>query len=95
MAIGATAVKFQAMALDSKAMASGDLDLKCFDTRILEFDNLATGYTDQVVVVLVVIAGFIACLAITELSLFGNAALGKEFQSAVHCCIADAGVFSA
>lgn len=95
MTIGATSVKFQAMALDGKAMASGDLDLKCFDAWILEFDNLATGHTDQVVVVFVVVAGFIACLAITELSLLGNAALGKKFQSAVHSGIADSGILSA
>lgn len=74
-------------------MPPGDLDLKFFDAWILEFDNLATGNTDQMIVVLILPACFITCLTITKMSLLGNTALGKKFQSAVNRCVTDSRVF--
>jgi hypothetical protein len=83
------------MTLDGKTMASGDLNLKLFDTRILEFNNLATHNTDQVIVVLVVITCFVACLTITKMALLGNAAFGKKFQGTVNRCITDTRILPA
>ena len=83
------------MALNGKALLAGHLDLKRFDTRVLEFNDLATGKTDQVIMMLVMTAGFITCLAIAKMSLFRDTALGKELQSAVHRCITDSRVLLA
>jgi len=47
------------------------------------------------VMMLVVVAGFVASLAITEMALFGNSTFGKQFQGAMDGCISDPGVFPA
>ena len=81
------------MALNGKAMFPGDFNLKRLDPRILELDNLTARDTDQVVVMLVMLAGFVTCLAVAKMTLFGYAALRKQFQAAVNGRIADTGMF--
>jgi len=66
------------MAFNGKAVLSGDLFLKSLDARVLEFDDPAASDADQVVMVFSQIAGFIARLAIPEMTLLGYTALGKQ-----------------
>ena len=73
----------------------GNFFLKSFNPRVLEFDDPAAGDADQVVMVFIQVAGFVTRLAITEMTLFGNTALGKQLQGPVHGRITDLGVFPA
>ena len=59
-------------------MPAGDLDLEFLDAWILELNNLATADTNQVIVVLVMITRFVACLAIAKMPLLGNTAFSKK-----------------
>jgi hypothetical protein len=83
------------VAFYGKAVLFGDLILKLFDTRILEFDDLTAPDADQMIMMLVMIAGFVTCLTITKMSLFGNPALGEKFQAAVNRRITNPGVLLA
>ena len=65
------------MAFDGEAVLPRNFVLEFFNARIFEFDNFATGNADQMVVVLVMAAGFVAGLTITEVTLLGYAAFGK------------------
>jgi hypothetical protein len=91
----AGAVQFESVPFDGEAMVRGNLSLELFDAPILEFDDSAAVEADQVIMVLILIAGFIARLAVTEMTLLGNAALGKQFQGTMHGGITDPRVFLA
>jgi len=81
------------MPLGGKPVLPGDFLLKLFYARVLEFDDLATAGADQVIVMLIQVTGFIACLAISEMTLLSDAALSKQLQGPVNGCITDPGIF--
>jgi hypothetical protein len=83
------------MPLDGKTVLPGDFLLKLFYARVLEFDDLPTADADQVIVMLIQVTGFIACLAISEMALLGDAAFSKQLQGPVNGGITDPGVFTA
>ena len=83
------------MAFNGKTVLTGDFFLKSFNTRVLEFDDPAAADADQVVMVFIQVAGFITRLAIAEMTLLGDSALGKQLQGPVHRSITDPGVFPA
>ena len=83
------------MAFNRKAMLSGDFHLESLDTRVLEFDDFTAGDTDQMIMMLVMIAGLETCLAISKMTLLSDAALCKQFQAAMNGCITDARVLLA
>jgi hypothetical protein len=83
------------MAFNGKTVLTGDFFLELFNALVFELDNLPAGNADQVVMMLVQAAGLISCLAITEMALFGDTALGKKFQGSVHGGITDTGVLLA
>ena len=62
------------MANNGKAVLTGHFDLKLLDAWIFKFNNFAAVDTNQVIVMFIVIAGFITCLSVSEMALFGNAA---------------------
>jgi hypothetical protein len=83
------------MPLDGKTVLPGDFLLKLFYARIFEFDDLPTADADQVIVMLTQVTGFIACLAISEMTLLGDAAFSKQLQGPVNGGITDPGIFPA
>ena len=83
------------MAFNGKAVLSGDLFLESFNPWVLEFNDSAAGNADQVVMVFIQVTGFITRLAVSEMTLFCNTALGKQLQGPVHGRITDLGVFPA
>jgi len=83
------------MPFDGKTVLSGDFILKLFYARVLKFDNLPTADADQMIVMLIQVTGFIASLAISEMTLLGDAAFGKQFQGPVNGGITDPGIFPA
>jgi len=83
------------VAFNRKAMFTGDFHLESLDTRVLEFDDFPAGDTNQVIMMLVMIAGLITCLTISKMTLLGDAALCKQFQAAMNSCITDTRVILA
>lgn len=83
------------MTFNGKTVLSGNFFLKSFDALVLEFDDFAAGDADQVVMVFIEVAGFITCLAISEMTLLSDTALGKQLQCPVHGRITDPGIFPA
>ena len=83
------------MPLDGKTVLPCDFLLKLFYARIFEFDDLPTADADQVIVMLIQVTGFIACLAISEMTLLGDAAFSKQLQGPVNGGITDPGIFPA
>ena len=65
------------MSLDGEPVFRSDFILELFNARVFEFNDPAAGDTDQVIMVFALVAGFIACLTITKMTLLGNAALNK------------------
>ena len=72
------------MAFNGKTVLSGDFFLKSFNARVLEFDDPAAGDADQVVMVFIQVAGFVTRLAVAEMTLLGDTALGKQLQGPVY-----------
>ena len=91
----ARAVKLKSMAFNRKAMFSGDFNLEGLDARVLEFNDFPAGDADQVVMMFVMVAGLVTCLAIAKMTLLSDAALCKQFQAAMNGCITDARVLLA
>ena len=91
-AVQTTAIKLKTVTNEGKTMLPCHLVLKLLDTWIFEFNDLATGNTNQVIVMLIVVACFITRLTITKMALLGNTAFSKQLQGAVNSCIADAGI---
>jgi len=83
------------MPLDGKPVLPGDFLLKLFYARVLEFDDLPTAGADQVIVMFIQVTGFIARLAIAEMTLLSDAALSKQLQGPVNGGITDPGIFPA
>ena len=83
------------MPLDGKTVLPGDFLLKLFYARVLEFDDLPTADADQVIVMFIQVTGFIARLAIAEMTLLSDAALSKQLQGPVNGGITDPGIFPA
>jgi len=55
-------------------------ELQLLDLLVLELDDAAAAGADEVVVVVPVGGGFVAGLAVAELSRRGQAALGEHFM---------------
>ena len=91
----AAAVELESMAFNGKTVLTGDFFLKPFNARIFELDDLPAGIADQMVMMFIQVAGLIACLAVTEMSLLGDTTLGKQFQGSVNGRITDTRVFFA
>ena len=77
------------MPLDGKPVLPCDFFLKLFYARVLEFDDLPTTGANQVIVMLIQVTGFIARLAIAEMTLLSDAALSKQLQGPVNGGITD------
>ena len=83
------------MPFNGKTVLPGDFFLKLFNARVFEFNYLAAGHADQVVMMLIQVAGFITGLPITEMTLLGDTAFGKQLQRPVNSGITDPGIFPA
>jgi hypothetical protein len=83
------------MTFDGKTVLTGDFFLKPFNARIFELDDLAAGDADQMVMMFIQVTGLITGLAVAEVTLLGNATLGKQLQGPVHGGITDTRVFLA
>jgi hypothetical protein len=94
-AIRTETIEFQPMAFNIETMFPGNFVLKLFDAFIFKFNNLAAGKTDQVIMMFIMVAGFVASLAIPEMTLFRDAAFGKKLQSAMDGRITDVRVSAA
>ena len=93
--VRAITVEFKTMALNGETVLPGNFVLEFFNAGVFEFNDLATGDADQVIVMFVLTARFVAGLAIAKMTLFGDTAFGKELQGAMDGGITDAGVFPA
>src|SRR5687768_7804095 len=80
--LGAKAVQLVPVAQHREAAESlGDLLLKAFDLVVLELEDEAALHADQVVVV--ISDDLVACLAIAELALDGEARVDQQLERAV------------
>ena len=82
-------VQLQAVTLDAKAVLVGDGFLQRLDLRVLKLNDGAAVGTDQVVVMLFAGTRLVAGLTVAEVTRFGDAALGKEFEGAMDRGVAD------
>jgi hypothetical protein len=77
-------VEFEPVSFNSEAMLACHLILELFDSAILELDDFTAGHTDQMVMMSILAARLVTGLAVTEMTLLGDAALGKQFQSSMN-----------
>lgn len=67
--------------LETKAL--GNTRLKCFQGIILEFNNLPTLKTDQMIMVALSLRGFILGLSIRKFPLSGQSKTGEKLQGSI------------
>ena len=91
-AAGAHAIQFELVGLDAEAVSAGHFFLELFDILILEFHNLATRRTNEVVVVPLV--GHVVVLRLRpEVAGLGQSDFAKEIQGSVDRGQADVRIF--
>jgi hypothetical protein len=83
------------MSFNGETVLPGNLNLQLFNARVFEFDDFPAGDTDQVVMMLIQVTGFVTGLSVTEIPLFGYAAFGKQLQGTVNSGITDSRVLFA
>ncbi|HWA96151.1 MAG TPA: hypothetical protein VG844_16245 [Terracidiphilus sp.] len=89
----AGAVDLEVVTLGREAEFFTDAGLNCLDLRREEFDGVATGGADHVVMGAPVKAVLVARHAIVKFNFGGQSTLGKQLERAVHGGVADAGIF--
>jgi hypothetical protein len=75
-----------------ETVAVGNAILKCFESIILEFNNLPTLEADQMIMVALSLRGFILGLSIRKFPLGGQAKTGEKLQSSIDRRIAYLGM---
>ena len=72
-----------------EAVTQGNAILKCFEGFVLEFDNLPTLETDQVIMVALALSRFILGRSIRPFPLGGQTQTGEKLQGSIDRRIAD------
>ncbi len=83
------------MSLNAEPVLTGNFILELFDAWIFEFYNFAAFEADQVIMVFIVICRLVTGLTVSEMPLLGDATLGKQLESTVNGCVADARILPA
>jgi hypothetical protein len=92
LAILATTVKFEFMHANRKAKTRGDGVLQRFDRGLRELNDRVALLANEMIVMLVAFSELIACEAVAELALGGDARFGEQSQGSINGRITDRGI---